>query len=85
MEIVLGPDFERRLAKLPKRTQSMCYAQISRFKKNPRDARLHVKKLHGLGAAYSFRITREYRVLFYFHAKDIVILFAIGHRKNIYR
>lgn len=46
---------------------------------------LHTKKLHGLGNfVYSFRITGAYRGIFRL-SHDAIILFAIGHRKDIYQ
>ena len=49
--------------------------------------KLHAKKLKGFlgsGKVYSFRITRAYRGIFRLSDEE-VILFAIGHRKDIYR
>jgi mRNA-degrading endonuclease RelE of RelBE toxin-antitoxin system len=47
---------------------------------------LHTKKLLGFGndLVYSFRITRSYRGIFRIQENQI-ILFAIGHRKEVYR
>ena len=47
--------------------------------------KLHTKKLKGfLGPAYSFRITSTYRGIFRISETNIV-LFAIGHRKDVYK
>ena len=48
--------------------------------------KLHTKKLKGFpdNHVYSFRITRAYRGIFRLSG-DNVILFAIGHRKDIYQ
>lgn len=54
------------------------------FKTNWLDSRLHAKRIKELRGTYSFRITRRYRVLFYFRNK-VAIFFSIGHRKDIYR
>lgn len=50
------------------------------------NSKLHTKKLKGFGTdrVFSFRITREYRGIFRLRGQD-VILFAIGHRKDIYQ
>jgi mRNA-degrading endonuclease RelE of RelBE toxin-antitoxin system len=85
MEVIHTPDFEKGLKVLPKRTKDFCIAQEKRFKENFRDSRLHMKKLQGLDSVFSFRINREYRVLFYFSAENIAVFFAVGHRKDIYR
>ena len=48
--------------------------------------KLHTKKLKGFPSTdkvYSFRITSAYRGLFRL-SDEYVILFAIGHRKDIY-
>jgi len=34
---------------------------------------------------FSFRITRAYRAVLYLRASDEITLFAVGHRKDIYR
>lgn len=49
--------------------------------------KLHTKKLKGFPGsdkAYSFRITRTYRGIFRLSNENI-ILFAIGHRRDIYQ
>jgi mRNA-degrading endonuclease RelE of RelBE toxin-antitoxin system len=46
--------------------------------------RLHIKRIKELPGVFSFRITRRYRVLFYFRNGE-AIFFKIGHRKEIYR
>ena len=48
--------------------------------------KLHTKKLKGFSndLVYSFRITRTYRGIFRL-SDNSIILFAIGHRKDIYQ
>ena len=47
---------------------------------------LHTKPLTGkLTGFYSFRITREYRVIFQFIESTIIKLVNVAHRKDIYR
>ena len=48
--------------------------------------KLHTKKLKGFpeDKVYSFRITQSYRGIFRLSGEN-VILFAIGHRKDIYQ
>ncbi len=84
MTIVKTEDFQKQLKKLPHKINKLTLEQIRRFRAYPRDARLHIKKLTDLDGAYSFRITRAYRALFYFDRNGDAILFAIGHRKEIY-
>jgi mRNA-degrading endonuclease RelE of RelBE toxin-antitoxin system len=85
MKIIQTDDFKKELAKLPLSVQKTYTEQEIRFLANHRDSRLHIKKLHGLDGVFSFRITREYRALFYFHDKEIIVFFAVGHRKDVYR
>jgi mRNA-degrading endonuclease RelE of RelBE toxin-antitoxin system len=85
MKIIQTDDFTKELAKLPSSIQKAYAMQEIRFLKNHRDPRLHIKKLHGLGGVFSFRMTREYRALFYFHGKEMIVFFAVGHRKDVYR
>lgn len=85
MMVVETDDFLRALARLPTSTRRLCHTQRARFESNPCDPRLHTKKLHGLDGVYSFRITRNYRVLFYFHTENTAIFFAIGDRKDVYK
>lgn len=49
-------------------------------------SKLHTKKLKGFSGnlVFSFRITSSYRGIFRVSGENI-ILFAIGHRKDIYR
>ncbi|KKS94437.1 MAG: hypothetical protein UV70_C0001G0051 [Parcubacteria group bacterium GW2011_GWA2_43_13] len=35
--------------------------------------------------AFSFRITREYRVIFVFIESGVALFVTIGHRKDVYR
>ena len=53
---------------------------------NPFASKLHTKKLSGeLAGFFSFRITREWRVIFLFQNQTTIELISIGHRKDIYR
>jgi len=83
-KIVEKPGIQKALDDLPSRIQDKYETQKERLKENRRDPRLHTKKLQGLDGVYSFRITRSYRGLFYFHTKDIIVIFSVGHRKDAY-
>jgi mRNA-degrading endonuclease RelE of RelBE toxin-antitoxin system len=85
MTVIETDDFIRARGKLPTQAQRLYTTQRARFETNLRDPRLHVKKLHGLDDVYSFRVTRNYRVLFYFHTDDAVVFFTISARKNVYK
>ncbi len=77
-------DFLREFAKLPIGVRKIFEKQELIFEKNWLDGRLHTKRLKELDGVYSFRVTRRYRVIFYFR-NDEAIFFSIGHRKDIYR
>jgi addiction module RelE/StbE family toxin len=79
--------FQKRFAKeLPDKQQEKCVRLIEILAQDPFSPRLHTKSLSGkLAGIYSFRISREYRVLFRIDAPDVVTLVDVGHRKNIYR
>jgi mRNA-degrading endonuclease RelE of RelBE toxin-antitoxin system len=85
MEIIRIEDFEQSLRKLPNKIQRLFVIQEDRFRNNWRDPRLHIKKVKTLPYALSFRITRRYRVFFYFKDAETAVFFDIDHRKDIYR
>lgn len=85
MRIICSEDFDHNFSKLPKNIQRFFEIQKERFVNNWRDSRLHIKKVYSLEYAFSFRITRQYRVLFYFQDMTTVIFFDIDHRKDIYK
>ena len=85
MRIVKTPDFEKSYRNLEFYVRRLYDIQEERFIFNVRDPRLHIKKLKDIDGVFSFRITRNYRALFYFQNKVSVVFFDIDHRKDIYR
>lgn len=85
MEITKTEDFNRAFRKLPGDIQHLYEKQEQRFENNWRDPRLHVKKIKSLPSAFSFRITRNYRVFFYFKNSAAAVFFEVNHRKDVYR
>ena len=85
MKLILTPRTEKDLETLPSDITELFRFQCTLFQQDPRDPRLHTKKLVSLAGVFSFRITREYRALFRFVDASTVVVFAIGHRKDIYR
>ncbi len=83
MIIIETDDFKKKSVKLPKNSIKIYSKQKQIFLRNWMDPRLHTKKLVG-SQDYSFRITRNYRVIFYFYKDETVIFANIGHRKDIY-
>ena len=85
MEIIKTGDFNRSFDSLPLEIKRIYTVQEKRFKESWRDSRLHIKKVQILPYALSFRITRRYRVFFYFKSPEIAIFFEVDHRKDIYK
>lgn len=86
MAVVRLESFKRALKRLPKDVQELADEQIRLLEKDPRDPRLHIKKLRKpLEGVYSFRITRNYRGLFYFDTHNNIVLFEADNRKDVYR
>ena len=85
MEIIKTKDFNKAFEKLPKEIQELYAEQEKRFEKDWREQRLHIKKVRSLKFALSFRITRRYRVFFYFQNTDKAIFFDVDHRKDAYK
>ena len=77
-------DFLKDIESLPKEIREILKKQEEVFIKSRLDQRLHIKKIKGINNCYSFRVTRKYRVLFYFRDKEAVF-FKIGHRKDVYK
>jgi len=76
-------DFLKDSTKLPKEIKEILKKQEEIFIQNRLDPRLHIKKIKEDINSYSFRVTRRYRVLFYFRNKE-AIFFKIAHRKDVY-
>ncbi len=86
VKIVYGKPFIRSARKLPSELQEKLASLLESLSNNPFHPRLRAKPLSGvLAGFYSFRITREYRVIFQFIQVDEIKLIKVGHRKDIYR
>ncbi|MDP3779548.1 MAG: type II toxin-antitoxin system RelE/ParE family toxin [bacterium] len=56
------------------------------LQENPFQPLLHTKRLSGpLAGFFSFRITRDWRVIFQFNDPKTIQLLRIRHRKDAYR
>lgn len=84
---VLYSDRFLRSAKILPKTQQKKLAQLlEKVADNPFHGTLHTKPLSGtLAGLYSFRITRDWRVIFQFLSPDEISLIDVGHRRDIYR
>ena len=86
MILLKTKNYKKSSASLEKKNKSLLSAQEKLLEENIFNPKLHTKKLRGFPDehVYSFRITRIYRGIFRLSC-DNVILFAIGHRKDIYQ
>lgn len=86
MEIIYSRDFIKSVKLTPKSIQKKFAALLEVIKENPFNPELHTKPLAGpLKGFYSFRITRDWRVIFNFPSSYRIFLIDIAHRKDIYR
>ncbi len=86
MKVVYSKDFIKQASALPTKIQVQLDTLIHILSKDPFYPTLHTKKLKGdLKHLLSFRITRDWRVIFVFQSSDIIRLVSIGNRKDIYR
>ena len=86
MKVEYDKKFLKLVKKLPKREQLMLAKKIPLLQNDLYDSRLHTKQLSTpLEGIFSFRINREYRVLFRFLSADQIFLFSVKHRKDIYK
>lgn len=84
--LVYSNHFLKSAKKLPKLQQDKLAKLLEVLQKNPFNSKLHTKPLVGqLSGLYSFRITRDWRVIFQFLSPDKIHLVDIGHRKEIYK
>jgi len=77
--------FVKHFRGLPKSVQLRADELVSLLCVDFRDSRLHTKKLVLDEDLYSFRIGRDYRVLFVFETGDTIKLLDVKHRKDIYK
>lgn len=86
MQIVYDKGFLKGIKILPKNIQEKLAYLLELLQKNPFAPLLHTKRLSGeLAGMFSFRITRDWRVIFYFQDPEIIQLLKVAHRKDIYR
>ena len=86
ISVIYGNPFLRSARKLSKKQREKLAKLLTILRQNPFDKRLHTKHLSGpLAGLFSFRITRDWRVIFQFLSSDQIKLLDIGHRKDIYR
>jgi len=86
MILLKTKNYKKSIISLPKKDKILLDIQERILVKDIFHSKLHTKKLKGFpdNHVYSFRITRSYRGIFRLSGNDI-ILFAIGHRRDIYQ
>lgn len=86
MILLKTKNYKKNCVFLPKKDRILLNVQEQLLEKDIFHSKLHTKRLKGFpdDHVYSFRITRVYRGIFRLSG-DKVILFAIGHRKDIYQ
>ena len=86
ISVIYGDRFLRSAQKLTKKQQTKLANLLTILQQNPFNRSLHAKHLSGpLTGLFSFRITRDWRVIFQFFSSDEIKLIDIGHRREIYR
>jgi len=86
MRIVYSNDFLKSAKRLPKPIQKKLADSLEILQNNPFHPKIHTKPLVGrLKGFYSFRITRDWRVIFIFLNSETISLIEVAHRKDIYR
>ena len=76
----------KRAKLLPVAQQRKLAALLIFLQQNPYDTRLHTKRLSArLTGLLSFRIGRDWRVLFRFLDEETIMLVDVGHRRDMYR
>ena len=86
MKIVYSSDFVRLTKVTPKPIQRKLANLLEILQNDPFHPKLHTKPLVGkLKGFYSFRVTRDWRVIFVFLNPETISLIDIAHRKDIYR
>ena len=86
IEILVTAEFEKRYSDLPVLIQKKAERQEKFFKENPFYPSLHTEKLEPRAKKlWSFRVDKNYRVVFRFFAGSKVLLLTVGKHDWIYR
>ena len=86
ISLTYSKGFLKLARRLPKNLQEKLAKQLEFLQQNPFHPFLHTKLSTGpLVGFYSFRITRDWRVIFQFKNPEVIKLIGLGHRKDIYR
>jgi mRNA-degrading endonuclease RelE of RelBE toxin-antitoxin system len=85
-ELVFSNSFLSSAKKLNAKIKPKLKASLDILQKDPFRSTLHTKPLTGkLTNHYSFRLGRNYRVIFRFISNEAIYLIKAGDRKDVYR
>jgi len=85
IKVIYSTYFLKSARKLSLQNQEKLGELLAYLQNNPFHPLLHTKHLAGkLSGLLSFRITRDWRVIFKFVEPDIIQLIETAHRKDIY-
>ena len=86
IRLVYHPNFLHSGKLLPKTQREKLSKLLVLIRENPFHPLLHTKRLTGaLSGLLTFRITRDWRVLFCFLAPDCIQLLRVRHRRDMYQ
>ena len=86
IEIFIAEEFEKHYQKLPLSIQKKAEKKEQIFRQNPFYPSLRTEKLEPRHKeTWSFRIDREYRILFRYLGPNKVIFLICGHHNWIYK
>jgi len=85
-QLTFSSQFLKSAEKLDNKVKPKLKSNLDILAENPFDARLQNKSLAGkLSGQYSFRLGKDYRVVFKFSSDSTIFLLDVGNRKDIYR
>jgi toxin HigB-1 len=86
MDIVYADEFVKRFSKLPLRIKKKAVKQETLFQSNPLHPSLNTEKLVPKEKElWSFRIDRQYRIIFSYHKTGTVIFMTVGSHDWVYK
>lgn len=86
IEISVTDEFRRRYQELPVVIKNKAVRKESIFRQNPFHASLQTEKLSPKQReVWSFRIDREYRIVFRFTSSNNILFLTCGHHHFVYR
>jgi addiction module RelE/StbE family toxin len=86
IRVTFKKDFRKSTKILSQKNKDKLSDLVILLSQNPFHSKLHTKSLSGdLTGLFSFRITRDWRVMFKFVSPEEVLIIKVRHRKDIYR